>query len=309
MFSTSLALFLGAVMSDAAVVVAENAVAPNCSAIIVTNETTKQDCLKAGECTYAGECSSYLDGENCKCVDGRVKLNATEGYGGKLTGEECEKCHGYVADLEVKDAMNKSSKTTCVAKCEDFTEKEACSAKLGCYFKEDPLQYGKGKCETTCKSNDGEGLLEDACSKSAYGCRWIPDTNSQYQNKGECKFVAGDKCASDEDCASVDSYSQCTGKVGKKECTCQDKYVSDNGVCKGEIDAACTHTNGCSGDNVCYKSDNSECVSGDEECAGTCKKPYVASGAGSTQNFVESSYSSAAPTSLVVLFVALFCSA
>jgi len=301
MFSTPLALFLGAAAAQPDVVVED------CTAINITKET-KNECWKVGQCTYTTQCdNAYASDDKCMCVDGRVNLT-TDAYG-VLSPAVCENCHGYVADLEAKDAMNMSSKTTCVARCEDFTGEESCNAKLGCYFKKDPQQYGEGKCETTCKSNDGEGLLEDACSKSAYGCRWIPDTNSQYQNKGECKFVAGDKCTSDEDCASVDSYSQCTGKVGKKECTCQDKYVSDNGVCKGEIDAACTHTNGCSGDNVCYKSDNSECVSGDEECAGTCKKPYVASGAGSTQNFVESSYSSAAPTSIVVLFVALFCSA
>lgn len=305
MFSTSLALFLGA-----AAVAAQQ----NCSAIIVTNETTKQDCLDAGECTYTKKCDDEygMPSSGCLCVDGRVNL--TKDAYGVLSPAVCENCHGYVADLEAKDAMNMSSKTTCVARCEDFTGKESCNAKLGCNFKEDPQQYGEGKCETNCKSYDADGAIvkvdEEKCSGFPLGCHWKKDPNSQYNTEGKCEYVAEDKCTSHADCQGNDLYSQCTGEVGKKECTCLDDYVSENGVCKGKKDAACTNTNGCSGDNVCYKdTKGNKCALGKEECTGTCAELYVASETGSTQNFVESSYSSAAPTSLVVLFVALFCSA
>jgi len=301
MFSTPLALFLGAVAvqqdstADAAV--------QNCSNIYINNTESKNSCLNVSQCTYTTKCDEQygMEHADCKCVDGAVELTAKEGgaYNGKLTGEECEACHGYAADLDAKNEDGEPSKKTCVARCEEFTDENICNKKPGCFFEREVDQYSTagepGECKTTCElyNEDGKDVVvnKTVCNTLAHGCQWVKVGD---YNAGECQFVAGEcaaKNATDDKCTEL-YKTMCLG--GK--CACDTGYDLADGVCKGGENAACMDNSHCSGDNVCHES--------------VCEPKTVETGAGTqTQNFVESTYSSAAPTSLVVLFVALFCSA
>jgi len=327
MFSTSIALFLGA----AAVMAQEDtdAVEPcggrcvanhhclteangacevgagggactckNCSAIIITKDS-KNDCSKVGQCTYTTQCDDEYNNDDCKCVDGPANLtDKSEGYASKLTGVECDERHGYVTDLDAESEKGEPSKTTCVPQCGDFTDQDSCNKKPGCYAKDASNTYGTVECETTCKSYDQFGkavsVNKTVCNTFAYGCQWVK--GGEYSGgAGECKYVGGEctaKNATDDKC--TESYkTMCQG--GK--CTCDTGYEPVGDFCAGTEGASCKDNSHCSGDNVCYKS---VCGPVTTETGDGVKAP--------AQSYVEPA-SGAAPTSLVVLFVALFCSA